>query len=229
MSNTLSHTNQRPNPCFRAKIEIRKCLKPLSDRLDDLPNPDMKFASVVDVRKVISNFAKDVFCCPCDVCRINSGRTVLWRTNEFERSSQLEQQLCGEYAATFALLIHIGFSGAIQRFIAHSLALKDQEFVANSLRRALNETSFSADEKDYWIAEIEENQYMFFAQKWSACDIMKGISAKEALPLVDEKPTTPQQPPQGSFGVVRKCKIMPGYTPSDQNVQKVQFLMMLSY
>jgi hypothetical protein len=197
-------------PCFTAKQAIKRITKKV--QLEDLPSPDVVLAPFHEIQKVLKNApVQSIFLCKCSNCMWSSiGKTSQERAEIYDQ--KMENDLQGDYAATYALLIHINAPGLISYFRAAQMVLRHAPFGEAKLKTLLDglvrHQNITQERAADCFGDILEHQYRFFAPLWNVCTEFQYFSHREALPLVEE-PLRPGN--SGNFGRVRKCRIMRGY------------------
>lgn len=135
-----------------------------------------------------------IFLCPCMEC-IEDGGSIEYRSDCFNKLRQ--QELEGEYALIYALLIYILRPGLIQKFQKYEIKLGG----TNYLRHADFDNLRREGITDLELVQRKtlQNQYSFLVRTLRPASDIISISAKELLPI--EEDAEPKG--EGTFAEVR--------------------------
>jgi hypothetical protein len=189
---------ERGNPCDAALEYLEKNEeRPISGCL---PSGSAPF--YIPARKIRALFEnklpgltlESVFLCPCYRCERDGG-SVEDRSTHF--NPLREQELRGDYALIYALLVYIRRPGLIRKFQMHELKLRDTMYL-----REGDFSDFYRDaifDCDVLQRKVLEKQYSFLVRTLKPCSDITMISSRELLPIQEN-----QEPKgEGTFAEVR--------------------------
>lgn len=138
---------------------------------------------------------ESLFLCPCEKC-IRDGGSVEDRSGRFNNLRQ--QELMGEYALIYALLVYIRRPGLIQKFQKYEMKLEGTRYLCDTdfdnLRR--NEKIFGLEVVQ---RKTMETQYSFLVRTLRPASDITYIPAKELLPIKEDV----EPKGEGTFAQVR--------------------------
>lgn len=136
-----------------------------------------------------------LFLCPCMRCTRDGG-PVEYRSNCFNK--RRKQELSGEYALIYALLIYVRRPGLIQKFQKYELKLEGTRY--------LSDVDFDNLRGHETISDLElvqrkalQSQYSFLVRTLRPASDITFISAKELLPIKEDA----ELKGEGTFAEVR--------------------------
>jgi hypothetical protein len=177
----LEHNEVKPNS---------KCLPPGSASL------------YIPARKIRALFEDEpdgltlemMFLCPCSRCEQDGG-SVDDRSTHFNKLR--EQELRGDYALIYALLIYIRRPGLIRKFQKHELRLQGTMYLHDSAFEVFHRENIV--NLDVVRRKIVEKQYSFLVRTLRPYSDITAISPRELLPINED----PEPKGEGSFAEVR--------------------------
>lgn len=172
-------------------------VKPISECL-----PSGSASFYVPARKIRAMFedrlhgltAEILFLCPCARC-IKDGGAVQYRSDCFNRLRQ--QELTGEYAHIYALLIYVRRPGLIQKFQKYEIKLEGTKYLSDVDFDNLRDEGIS--DLDLVQRKTLQNQYSFLVRTIRPASDIVSISAKELLPIKEDA----ELKGEGTFAEVR--------------------------
>jgi hypothetical protein len=195
--------------CDQARTRlISEKVEPRS-RLLPRKSPEYYFP-IKAIRKVLKSPAdglelKHLFQCSCPRCRRLAAANGRRDNLDDNFSDETEQELLGDYAAIYALLIYINKPGLIHRIRQKGIQLQGTNFLNAGNLSFLFEKGYLSNENEAKGVqdEILEHQYKFLIRKLDTHDEITEISEKETLPIdEDEDPIG-----KGSFAEVHGFKL----------------------
>jgi hypothetical protein len=136
-----------------------------------------------------------LFFCPCMRCT-GDGGSVEYRSNCFNKPRQ--QELRGEYALIYALLIYVRRPGLIQKFQKYELKLEGTRY--------LRDVDFNDFRRHETISDLEKiqrkilkSQYSFLVRTLRPASDVTVIPADELLPIKEDA----ELKGEGTFAEVR--------------------------
>jgi hypothetical protein len=137
---------------------------------------------------------EEMFLCPCNRCERDGG-SVDDRLTHFNRLR--EQELRGDYAFIYALLIYIRRPGLIRKFQKHELKLQGTAYLRDSNFEVLHGENIL--DLDVVRRKVVEKQYSFLVRTLRPFSDITSISPKELLPINED----PEPKGTGTFAEVR--------------------------
>lgn len=189
------------SPCYVAFDYLdRSELKPFNECL-----PHVSASFYIPARKIRALFEEqphgltleNLFLCPCRRCK-NDGGSVDDRSTHFNRLR--EQELRGDYALIYALLIYIRRPCLIRKFQKHELKLQGTTYLRESDFEVFGREQI--DELHVLQKKILEKQYSFLVRTLKPHSDITSISPKELLPINEDV----EPKGKGTFAEVRCFK-----------------------
>lgn len=135
-----------------------------------------------------------MFLCPCRRCTEDGGPV----DNRLTHFNQLrKQELRGEYALIYALLIYIRRPGLIRKFQKHGLMLQGTTYLRESDFAVFHREQI--DNLDVVQRKVIEKQYSFLVRTLRPYSDITVISPKELLPINEDL----EPKGEGTFAEVR--------------------------
>lgn len=135
-----------------------------------------------------------IFLCPCNRCERDGG-SVDDRSPHYNKLR--EQEIRGEYALIYALLIYIRRPGLIRKFQKHELKLQGTTYLHDSNFEVFHRESIL--DLDVVRRKVVDKQYSFLVRTLRPFSDITSISPKELLPIDED----PEPKGEGTFAVVR--------------------------
>ncbi len=135
-----------------------------------------------------------MFLCPCSRCEQDGG-SVDDRSPHYNKLR--EQELRGDYALIYALLIYIRRPGLIRKFQKHELKLQGTMYLRESDFEVLYPENILR--LDMVRRKVVEKQYSFLVRALKPLSDITAISHKELLPINED----PEPKGEGTFAEVR--------------------------
>ncbi|KAH7384518.1 kinase-like domain-containing protein [Pyrenochaeta sp. MPI-SDFR-AT-0127] len=134
--------------------------------------------------KFLSEFpVRDILTCPCGRCDHYAGS----QGSASDRRAMLyEEDLLGQYATTYGLLIYLGYPSLIHFFMRQSISLENRLFSYEDLNFLDQCTTLTDLEKQTIRQEILEYQYRFRVHRLLLTRTISTLSEKQVLPIKEE-------------------------------------------
>lgn len=136
-----------------------------------------------------------LFLCPCMRCTLDGG-SAEYRSDCFSKRRQ--QELQGEYALIYALLIYVRRPGLIQKFQKYELKLEGTRYLCDA-----DFDNFRRYEKIFDLELVQkkilQSQYSFLVRTLRPASDITSISRKELLPIKEDA----ELKGEGAFAEVR--------------------------
>lgn len=178
---------ERIDPCVIACDYLDNSeINPISECL-----PPGSATSYIPARKVRALFGdsqerltvKAIFLCPCGRCERDGG-SVGERSTHF--NPRREQELRGEYALIYALLIHIRRPALIRIFQKHEIRLQETMYLNEGNLAVLTKSREPIVDLKQMQKRVLERQYSFLVRTLKPCSDITAISPKELLPIDED-------------------------------------------
>jgi hypothetical protein len=135
-----------------------------------------------------------MFLCPCKRCELDGG-SVDDRSTHFNKLR--EQELRGDYALIYALLIYIRRPGLIRKFQKYEVKLQGTTYLSDSNFEVFHRENIL--NLDTVRRKVVEKQYSFLVRTLRPFSDITSISTKELLPINED----PEPKGEGTFAEVR--------------------------
>jgi hypothetical protein len=172
-------------------------VKPISECV-----PPGSASFYISARKIKTLFADKphgltlemMFLCPCKRCELDGG-SVEDRSPHFNKLR--EQELRGDYALIYALLIYIRRPGLIRKFQKYEVKLQGTNYLSDSSFQVFHKENIL--NLDTVQRKVIDQQYNFLVRTLRPFSDITYISPKELLPINEDL----QPKGEGSFAEVR--------------------------